>query len=106
MDEPAALRLAFHIESPGTAAESLKHMMGQIEGVQTVETRVLQTCEAEGVGARAGCLVPDRTELVPCGRPARARASASDWHDPGRPGTAGGGPDGGVLPGIERGSAG
>ena len=40
MGEPAAFRLAFHIESPGSAAESLQGKMAQIEGVGQVEARV------------------------------------------------------------------
>lgn len=57
MDEPAALRLAFHIESPGTATEPLKHRMAQIEGVTTVETRVLNPARAVDAQSVATTLV-------------------------------------------------
>lgn len=57
MDEPAALRLAFHIESPGTAIEPLKHKMAQIEGVTTVETRVLNPARAIDAQSVATTLV-------------------------------------------------
>ena len=57
MDEPAALRLAFHIESPGTATEPLTHKMTQIDGVTTVETRVLHPARAIDVQSVATTLV-------------------------------------------------
>jgi hypothetical protein len=51
MDEPAALRLALHIESPGSAAESLQGKIAQIDGVGEVETRVLGP--ARGIDAQS-----------------------------------------------------
>ena len=46
MDEPVANRLAFHIESPQGASETLNRKLAQIDGVQTVETHVLQPARA------------------------------------------------------------
>jgi len=57
MDEPAALTLAFHIESPGTAAESLKHKMAQIDGVTMVEARVIHPARAIDAQSVATILV-------------------------------------------------
>ena len=57
MDEQAPLRLAFHIESPGTAAESLQHKMAQIDGVTTVETRLLHPARAIDAQSVATTLV-------------------------------------------------
>ncbi len=51
MDGPAALRLAFHIESRGSAAESIQGKMAQIDGVEQVETRV--SGPARGIDAQS-----------------------------------------------------
>jgi hypothetical protein len=51
MGEPVAFRLAFHIESPGSAAESLQGKMAQIEGVGQVEARV--SGPARGIDAQS-----------------------------------------------------
>jgi hypothetical protein len=50
MDDGTALRLAFHIESPGDVAESLMNVT-QIDGVESVEIRPLGP--ARGIDAQS-----------------------------------------------------
>lgn len=51
MDDTTTFRLAFHVEAPATAAESLERELMRIDGVHAAQARTLQP--ARGIDAQS-----------------------------------------------------